>query len=329
MFNLQRIFGKYTGWLRRFKAVYVINNWLNRDKLAYNKERYQALGINRSIYAPIGHNSFNKSLENIPWLDQPNALEKLGQNPSFQAANLDMKAALRKFIEEGFLLLPGFFSMNRVETLNQEVDRLLKKSQVDFNYTGRKIMDAHVYSDIVNSFFKDAELLKWLGFLLGTKPIPFQTINFIRGSEQRAHSDSIHMSTEPRGYLTAAWVALEEIGPEQGPLVYYPASHRLPYTTISDYPSGNSRYLIGAHSNKNYEDHVASLIEQHGLQARPFHAKPGDVFIWHANLLHGGSAIQRAGATRRSMVAHYFGQGAICFHEMSQRPALISSSALK
>jgi len=47
------------------------------------------------------------------------------------------------------------------------------------------------------------------------------------------------------------------------------------------------------------------------------------VLIWHANLLHGGSPILRPGATRRSMVCHYFAEGVICYHEMSQRPALV------
>ena len=50
---------------------------------------------------------------------------------------------------------------------------------------------------------------------------------------------------------------------------------------------------------------------------------PGDVLVWHANLLHGGGPILREGATRRSMVAHYFCEEVICYHEMTQRPALL------
>jgi len=37
------------------------------------------------------------------------------------------------------------------------------------------------------------------------------------------------MTTYPEGYLVGAWVAVEDIHPDSGPLVYYPGSHRLPY----------------------------------------------------------------------------------------------------
>ena len=57
--------------------------------------------------------------------------------------------------------------------------------------------------------------------------------------------------------------------------------------------------------------------------SEPLKVGKGDVLVWHHNLLHGGSAIEREGATRRSMVAHYFGEGALCYHEITERPALI------
>jgi hypothetical protein len=39
-----------------------------------------------------------------------------------------------------------------------------------------------------------------------------------------------------------------------------------------------------------------------------FQARKGDVFIWNAQLLHGGSAIAQPGRTRRSVVFHYFSE---------------------
>ncbi len=105
----------------------------------------------------------------------------------------------------------------------------------------------------------------------------------------------------------------------------HPGSHRLPYVMTPDYPSGNTRFTIGDHSNRRYEDKIEALIEQHGLRQQLFLARRGDLLIWHANLLHGGSAIARPGATRRSFVCHYYAQDVICYHEMSQRPAIIKS----
>ena len=48
-----------------------------------------------------------------------------------------------------------------------------------------------------------------------------------KGSQQGAHSDSIHMTTYPIGYLSAAWIAFEDIHPDSGPQLFYPGSHRL------------------------------------------------------------------------------------------------------
>jgi ectoine hydroxylase-related dioxygenase (phytanoyl-CoA dioxygenase family) len=90
-----------------------------------------------------------------------------------------------------------------------------------------------------------------------------------------------------------------------------------------DYDSGNTRFTIGENSNRHYEDRIEALIRERGLEKKLLLAKRGDVLIWHANLLHGGSAIQRPGATRRSMVCHYYAEDVLCYHEMSQRPAIV------
>ncbi|MEZ5041940.1 MAG: phytanoyl-CoA dioxygenase family protein [Saprospiraceae bacterium] len=323
MVSLNKIFRKYTGVLRQFKVLYMVNNWLNRNQLQHNKALYKQYGVNKSILSSIGSQDFTPPHPDIPWLDQPNAKQKLRAHPSFNDFSKDIQTAIEGFIEDGYLILPGFFDTEAVAALNEDVDRLLQQQTLDFNYTGRKIMESFKVSPVANTFFREPRLLKLLSFIMGKKIIPFHTINFIEGSEQRPHSDSIHMTTEPQGYLIAAWIALEDIGPDQGPLTFYPGSHRLPYLTTQDYPSGHSRWLLGEFANERFEDKVAEIIKEQGFQARTFLAQKGDVLLWHANLLHGGSAITRPGATRKSMVAHYFCEGVICYHEISQRPALL------
>jgi ectoine hydroxylase-related dioxygenase (phytanoyl-CoA dioxygenase family) len=90
-----------------------------------------------------------------------------------------------------------------------------------------------------------------------------------------------------------------------------------------DYNTGNNALLIGEHNYDHYETKIEQLIQQHNLQSHYFHAKKGDVLIWHANLLHGGSVIKNAALTRKSMVGHYYANGVLCYHEISQRPAVI------
>jgi ectoine hydroxylase len=61
------------------------------------------------------------------------------------------------------------------------------------------------------------------------------------------------------------------------------------------------------------------------IEPREFLPRKGDVLIWHANLLHGGRAIAAPGATRRSLVAHYFAKDVLCYHEVTERPAVVAA----
>ena len=321
----QRFFQKYTGALRAFKPLYVINNLLNRDKLRHNRDLYKQFGLKKSIFAPINSTDFDTHSADIPWLDRPDALTQLVQHPDFHHFSAETQAQIRHFIENGFLILRGWLDNTQVAEINTEVEKLLAEQKAGFNYTGRKIMAAYEISPIINHYFRQPELLQLLDFILGKKIIPFHTINFIEGSEQRAHSDSIHMTTEPQGYLIAAWTALDDCDENNGPLFYYPKSHRLPYIMSPDYDSGSTKLLLGKDNNRQYEDRIEMLIREKQLKKAYFYAKKGDILLWHANLIHGGSPILEKGRTRKSMVAHYFTEGVLCYHEMSQRPALIKT----
>jgi ectoine hydroxylase len=322
---LQRFFQRYTGFLRNLKAAYVLNNLLNAGLLRRNRDLYRKYGLRKSIFSPLGSRDFAPEHHpDIPWIDRPDAEQVLEEKPFFKDLDPKTQSQIRGFLRDGYLVLENFFDPEETDALNREVEELLASGRTDFNYTGRKIFNLHEQSLLADArFFRNPQLLEILTFLLGKKVIPFQSLNFTLGSEQRAHSDSIHMTTEPPGYLIATWIALEDCTPDNGPLVYYPGSHRLPFVGTSDYDSGNTRFTIGEHSNRRYEDKIEQLIRERNLEKRPFLGKRGDVLIWHANLLHGGSPINTPGATRRSMVCHYFAEEVICYHEMSQRPAIL------
>ena len=331
MISLKDIFKKQTGFLRGLKLSYIINNLLNADKLRHNKVLYKKYGLSKSIYSPVGSHDFqHTSAREIPWLDRPDAMNSLVQHPDFQAFSPEEQTMIKQFIEKGYLILRAFYKEEEIEKLNEEVAHLLRQKKTDFNYTGRKVMDAFRQSRLIDEhFFKNPRLLKLLDFIMGRKVTPFQTINFIEGSEQRAHSDSIHMTTEPPGYLIATWTALEDTHEGNGPLFYYPGSHRLPYVMCTNYDSGNSAWQLGENTYKRYEAKIEEVLKENRFEKEFFLAKKGDVLVWHANLLHGGSPITQKGATRKSMVAHYFCEGVICYHEISQRPALLESERVR
>ena len=319
---LRDIFKKYTGFLRDLKLVYVINNYLNADKLKHNKELYKKYGIKKSVFSNISSQDIPRH-QDIPWIDKSNAKETVQKHPDFKTFDSITQEAILHFIDYGYLILKNFYSETETNSLNQNINEILSDKKADFNFTGRKVMDAHKVSETAKGFFKNKELLRLLDFLLGRKVIPFQSINFIEGSEQRAHSDFIHMTTEPIGYLIATWTALEDCHDGNGPLFYYPKSHRLPYILSSDYETGHTKMMLGKDSYPNYEDKIDDVIKKHQLEKKYFHAERGDVLIWHSNLLHGGSPITQKGTTRKSMVCHYYAEDVVCYHELTQRPALM------
>ena len=83
-------------------------------------------------------------------------------------------------------------------------------------------------------------------------------------------------------------------------------------------------FFLRHKSYGTYEQMIRDKIEKQGLEKTVFLAKKGDLLIWHANLFHGGEPHVNRERTRKSMVLHYFREGAICYHEITQRPALLS-----
>jgi ectoine hydroxylase-related dioxygenase (phytanoyl-CoA dioxygenase family) len=186
-------------------------------------------------------------------------------------------------------------------------------------YLGR-CLNAHHSVPGLKRLTKDPRILDLLSFLLGVRATPFQTIIGYAGSEQKAHSDSIHMSTWPLGYLAAIWIAMEDIHPDCGPLEYYPKSHRLPYVfshNIERQPR-DLQHKRTSWYNEVYEDEIEGIVVKEKLEKKFLLAKKGDVLIWHANLIHGGSPRMDKRLSRKALVAHYFGKGAFCYGDRNE-----------
>lgn len=314
-------FKKYTGILRRIKPLYWVANILNREKLQHIKHLYQEFEIRKPYFATISSKDFKGKSNPAPWMDGQPDLEQVRNASQFGAFDQKTQDEILGWPEKGFIHLEGFFGPDQVDRVNQEIDDLIKSDQIDFNYSGRKIMFAHQKSEAANAMANSTTLKAVMNFLLNKEVKVFSSINFLKGSEQRAHSDYIHMATYPDGYLIAAWIALEDVSLNNGTIFYYPGSHQLPYVKTTDYLKNYGGLFIPKDSNKRYEDHIETTISQNDFPKKDFIAKKGDVLIWHGNLIHGGNPILDEELTRKSMVIHYFAQGVIPYHEITQRPA--------
>ncbi|MFD1873122.1 phytanoyl-CoA dioxygenase family protein [Hymenobacter bucti] len=311
-------------FIRRFKPAYAFYNLFQHRRLAHNATLYQKLGLRKSYFSSVSSQDF-AHLPARPSSPGPSLAERLVGNEAFEALPAAAQASLLGFDAQGFAVLPGFFSPERVEAINTALEKLVATGQLKFRYRN-KLMLAFEKSPLIRQAAEDPQLRTLLTALLGHEARLFQSINFLSGSEQHTHSDSIHMSTYPLGGLIAAWVALEDITPENGPLHYFPGSHQLPYYLNADYDNQGSAWFIGAKDYSAYEDFIKQRVADLGLKKQVFLAKKGDIFIWHANLLHGGEPQTNKDLTRKSMVLHYFSPDHICYHEITQRPALLAQS---
>jgi ectoine hydroxylase len=312
--------------IRQLKLTFIVNNLLNLKALSANKSLYKQFGLSQPVWWPLSSKQTRKlpGGEVRPWLDVQNAREALPTKPEFAALRPDWQSALLSWSEQGFAVLPSVFSNDECKSILAEVERLKTEGKAETRKQGNRVVFAHKRSESTRNILNKSGLHELMSLMLGRKARLYHSINFDRGSQQPAHSDSIHMSTHPQGNLIAVWIALEDIQPGSGELLYYPGSHTLPYSTNDDYDHGGTALTIGANANVAYEQYAASLIEKNQFKSQTFLPKRGDVLVWHANLIHGGSAVTNPELTRRSMVLHYFGEGVICFHELTQRPVIFA-----
>jgi phytanoyl-CoA hydroxylase len=165
-----------------------------------------------------------------------------------------------------------------------------------------RLMDFHNPSLAGKKISMHPAIMNFLRHVFRDVPVAMQTLTFIHGSEQYIHRDYAYVVPAIPSHLAATWVALEDVHPDSGPLVYYPGSHLLP-----KFDWGNGLLLTGE-STKNEWDFACDIdaeAKRMGLRLEAFTPKKGDVFVWHSALAHGGSPVRDPKLTRKAYVTHY------------------------
>lgn len=307
--------------LKKYKLLHWLYNLSNSSKLIHNREAYRKYNIEKKLFSSISSKDFPDKTSTA-WLDVGDASTLLPNHPGLNAFPEAIRQALTQWTARGYLIWDHFLDAHTTAQINHEVERLVKTEGLHFTHDN-KLPFLLKKSEHIRAVANDPRLLQLLSFILGKEVVPFQTLNFIKGSGQRAHSDSIHMTTYPLGYLIAVWIALEDIHEDAGPLYYYPGSHRLPYLLNDDFGNISTAWKLGQKDYRDYEDVIENLISSEQMEKQHFLARKGDMLIWHANLLHGGEPIRNTALTRKSMVIHYYAKDVIKYHEITERPAIL------
>tara|TARA_R110000868_G_scaffold138843_4_gene353355 strand:+ start:9984 stop:10799 length:816 start_codon:yes stop_codon:yes gene_type:complete len=177
--------------------------------------------------------------------------------------------------------------------------------QSDKTMGERRIQDAWKFDEDVRAVAANQKVLDLLGTLYGRSAFPFQTLNFPVGTQQDAHTDTVHFSSLPERFMCGVWLAMEDVDAQAGPLFYHPASHRWPIMTNSLI----GRRGKGGELNSAQDPYACAwraLRKVNGEKSETFLARKGQALIWCANLLHGGSKQTDPRLTRWSQVTHYY-----------------------
>ena len=204
--------------------------------------------------------------------------------------------------------IPGFRDFAR-----QLVDELRGK------YEGRS-QDAWQWNRKVRDIAVHARVLQILAGVYGRQPIPFQTLNFDRGTQQTFHSDIVHFSSYPERFMCGVWVALEDVDATQGPLRYIPGSHAWP-TYTNEHVGTMVSDLEHLENYPAFERLWQRLIEVHGGRIETLTGECGTTLIWASNLLHGGTPQTDLTRSRHSQVTHYYFEDCAYYTPLNSDPA--------
>lgn len=271
---------------------------------------------------------YDPTAMNTPWIESPFFdfyLERMGLDPA-------REQQARSYHRNGYLVLENLLEPAAIDAVVARYPWLFDPKTVFdapadsvrvLTQDAKRRQDAWCVSKEVKALACHPKILEVLQFLYGRAPIPFQTLNFLNGTQQPLHSDAVHFSSIPARFMCGVWIALEDITEDNGPLMYAEGSHKLGERELYDiceWPKD-----IGGPLGSNYaryEDYIRAIVQTGNFPLRRLICKKGTALIWAANLLHGGTPIKDPKSTRYSQVTHYFFENCIYQTPVYSNPAL-------
>ncbi len=258
------------------------------------------------------------------WLDQPDAERRIAAATKRGKLTGEQAQKLSQFSDQGYLTFSLDVEPSTYDDIEATVEALWrdKPDHVAFAYQSilkpfayadetadrrpsYRIADLHSVSQGAIELYLNRRVFDFVEQVLGAPAVATQSLYFEYGSQQALHRDPVFVQTQPPSHLVAAWIALEDIDPRSGPLVYVPGSHRLPYYQLA---AGEHRFDHKRHGEpeiRAMEEFDRQQMREANLAVHPFTPRRGEVLLWHHSLLHGGSTPELPALTRKSFVVHF------------------------
>ena len=225
--------------------------------------------------------------------------------------DIDFNNAMNMLREDGYCIIDLNLD-DLIDIANQDVAKIVdeksyKTNSAAYHYNDSpRIVECWKSSESIKKIATSKTIINFLREAYQSEPIPFSTINFLRGTEQPLHSDEFHFGSIPHRFLSGCWIALEDINADSGPLSVAAKSHKLPIFSFEmlniKIPKSEKDFKI---AYTMYEDWVKEQIQKNNLKIVTPILKKGQCLIWLSNLLHGSYEIKDRKLTRKSLVVHY------------------------
>jgi phytanoyl-CoA hydroxylase len=255
------------------------------------------------------------------WVDQTDEARVAARLDTVNPPGL--RAAVAYFMREGYIVIPNAVSHDAIDGYLAEFERAADQpdalqievpteggrknfTRTDSMKPGSKTLDTAMLLPHGRDLSFSPPIAQFLETLFEERALAFQSLHFEVGSTQALHQDTAYVVVDKQPLrLAASWIALEDIQPGRGELIFKIGGHR-----IEEFPYDNGtskNWNVDRDGNAPHDAHLHYLQEEtarRGLKTGVFRPTKGTALIWHADLPHGGGEITNAG-TRRSLVTHY------------------------
>ena len=245
--------------------------------------------------------------ENLPFVELPDLKNLINDkyHPEFSEYAL-------KLNEDGFCVVDLDIDNLDIDNANADIEEIVSKNKFKTNSAAYhyndspRIVEGWKFSESIKKIALNTKLNDILNYCYQSDPIPFSTINFLKGTEQPLHSDEFHFGSIPHKYLTGVWIALEDIDPDAGPLSIARGSHKLPLFSFEriglKIPKSETEFK---ESYTKYEEWAEEMINENKFEIVTPVLKKGQCLIWLSNVLHGSYEIKNHSLSRKSLVVHF------------------------
>ena len=256
------------------------------------------------------------------WIDRPDWPQTLAAKTAAGAITAACATLIGDFVRDGFVILKNAANPGAVDAFQAQINQAFRQGNPDVFYQhhgigqtqhlskpvdrlGTRVVDSFVALPQALDLFVSPALLSFLTAIFAAPPLLFQSLSFDQGSQQGLHQDTAYVVVDQPLELAACWIALQDVQPGSGELIYVPGSHRFPDFAFGGHKKHWNAEDDGQAVHDTWSRWIHEEAAKRGLPVQHFLPQKGDILIWHADLAHGGAVVENTALSRQSLVGHF------------------------